>query len=63
MIALDLFQPYYQNLMIIYLKFIAKNLEIKHANLSVSLKGLKITKCIIIAKSEEKTVKANKWIN
>ena len=44
----------YQNLLIIYLKFIAKNVEIKAANLSVSLKGLKITNLFIIARSVEK---------
>ena len=41
-IALDLCQPYYQNLLILCLKFIAKNGEIKTANLSVSLNILKI---------------------
>ena len=43
MIALDLCQSHYQNLLTIYLKFIAKNVEIKTANLSSSLKGLIIT--------------------
>ena len=57
MIALDLCQPHYQNLLIIYLKFIAKNVEIKIANLSVSLKGLKVTNFLIIAKSVEKKQK------
>ena len=54
LIALDLCQPHYQNLLIIYLKFIAKNVEIKTANLSVSLKGLKKTKLLVIAKSVKK---------
>ena len=34
---------YYQKLLITYLKFIGKNVEIKTANLSVSLKLLKKT--------------------
>ena len=38
-----------------------KNVETKTVNLSVSLKGLKITN-LIIAKSVEKN-KTNKWIN
>ena len=42
------------NLLIIYLKVIAKNVEIKTANLSVSLKGLKIIGFVVIAKSVEK---------
>ena len=42
MIALDLCQPHYQVSLIIYLKFKAKNVEIKIANLSVILLGLKI---------------------
>ena len=54
MIALDLCQPHYQNLLIIYLKFIAKNVEVKTVNLNVSLKGFKITNFFIIAKSAEK---------
>ena len=32
LIALDVCQPHYQNLLIIYLKFIVKNVEIKIAN-------------------------------
>ena len=39
-----------------------KNAEIKTENLSVSSKGLKIN-FLLIAKSVEKTVKTNKWIN
>ena len=54
MIALDLYQPHYQKLLIIYLKFLAKNVEIKTENLTVSFKNLKITKFLIIAKSLEK---------
>ena len=42
MIALDLCRPHYQVLLIIYLKFTAKNSEIKIADLSVILLGLKI---------------------
>ena len=45
------------------MKFTAKNLEIKTANMRVSLKGLKITKFLITAKSVETTVKTNKQIN
>ena len=63
MIALDLCQLHYQNLLIIYLKFIAKNVEIKTTNLDMSLKDLKITNFLIIAKIVEKTVKTNKWIS
>ena len=50
---LDLCQPHYLNLLTIYLKFIAKNIEIKSANLNVRLKGLKITNFLIIAKNVE----------
>ena len=60
LIALDLYQPLYQNLLIIYLKIIAKIVEIKTTNLRVSLKSLNF---LIIAESVEKTVKTNKWIN
>ena len=35
-------------------EFYSKNVEIKAVNLSVSLKGLKITDFLIIAKSVEK---------
>ena len=47
MIALDLSHPNYQNLLIIYLKFIAKDVEIKPANISISLKDLKTTNFLI----------------
>ena len=47
-------KPPYQNLLITYLKLIAKNVEIKTANLSVSLKGLKITTFLIVPKSAGK---------
>ena len=47
MIALDLCQPHYQNLLIIYLEFIAKNVERKTADPDVIWKGLKITKFLI----------------
>ena len=46
-IALDLYQPYYQNLLILCLKFIAKNGEIKTANLRVSLNIVKIKNLLI----------------
>ena len=54
LIGLDLCQSHYQNLLIVYLRFIVKNVEVKTANLSVSLKSLRITKFLIIAKSVEK---------
>ena len=60
LIALDLYQPLYQNLLIIYLKITAKIVEIKTTNLRVNLKSLNFH---IIAESVEKTVKTNKWIN
>ena len=46
-IALDLCQTHYQNVLIIYLKFIAKNVDIKTANLSVTLKDIKVTNFLI----------------
>ena len=52
--ALNSCQPYYQTLLIVFLKFKAKNLEQKTANLNVSLKDLKITNAFLIAKSVEK---------
>ena len=54
MIALNLCQPHYQNLLIIYLTFIAKNVDIKTVNLSVSLKGLKMTKSV--KKTQSKSI-------
>ena len=58
LIALDLFQPQYQNLLIIYLKITAQIVEIKTVNLSVSLKILKMKSFLVIAKGvEKKTVK------
>ena len=36
MVVLGLCQPHYQNLLIIYLKFVAKNAEIKTVNLNVT---------------------------
>ena len=54
LIALDLSQSHYQNLLIIPLKYTVKNVEIKTANLNVSLKDLKITNFLIIARSVEK---------
>ena len=62
LIVLDLCQPHYQNLFIIYLKFIAKNLDVKTVSLSLSLKGLKITKFLRTAKSVQK-INTKKWIN
>ena len=47
LIALDLSQSHYQNFLMIYLKFTVKNVEIKTANLNVSLKDLKITNFLI----------------
>ena len=47
MIALDLSHPNYQNMLIIYLKFIAKDVEIKTANIRIGLKDLKITNFLI----------------
>ena len=58
MIALDLFQLHYQNLLMIYLKFTAKNVDIKTANLNVSLKDLEITNFLIISISVENQLKA-----
>ena len=65
LIALDLFQPQYQNLLIIYLKITAQIVEIKTVNLSVSLKILKMTSFLVIAKGVEKknSQKTKKWIN
>ena len=60
LIALDLCQLHYQNLLIIYLKFLAKNVEIKTTILDMSLKDLKITNFLIIAKTVEKRVETNK---
>ena len=54
LIALDLYQANYQTLLIIYLKFSVKVVEIKTANLNASLDDLKLTKFLIIAKSVEK---------
>ena len=53
-------QPHYQKCLIIYLKFIAKNVEIKAENLRLSLKSLKIINLLIIAKNLKETVKINK---
>ena len=64
LIALDLSQSHYQNLLIISLKYTVKNVEIKTANLNVSLKDLKITNFLIgVMGVRKKTVTANKWIN
>ena len=62
LIVLDLCQPHYQSLFIIYLKFIAKNLDVKTVSLSLSLKGLKIIKFLRTAKSVQK-INTKKWIN
>ena len=60
--SFNLRQSHYQILLIVYLKSVAKYVEIKTENLSVSLKGLKITNFLITTKSVEKnkTVKSNK---
>ena len=60
--SFNLGQSHYQILLIVYLKSVAKYVEIKTENLSVSLKGLKITNFLITTKSVEKnkTVKNNK---
>ena len=50
LIALDLCQPHYQVSLITYLKFIAKNVEIKTVNHHVILLGLKIIDYVINAK-------------
>ena len=64
LIALDLSQSHYQNLLIISLKYTVKNVEVKTANLNVSLKDLKITNFLIgVMGVRKKTVTANKWIN
>ena len=56
LIALDLCQPHFRRFLIPYLKFISQNVEIKAVNLSVSLKGLKITNFLTVTKkSVEKT--------
>ena len=52
--ALDLFQANYQTLLIIHLKFTAKNVEIKTANLNVSLMDLKKTNFFTNARSVKK---------
>ena len=49
--------------MIVYLKSVAKYVEIKTENLSVSLKDLKITNFLITTKSVEKKTKQLKPIN
>ena len=54
MIALDLCKPHYQTLLMVYLKFITKNVDIKTVNLSVSLKVLEIKNIFISAKGVEK---------
>ena len=45
-------------MLIIYLKFTAKNVEIKTANLNVSLEGFEITNFLIISTSVENQLKA-----
>ena len=63
LITLDLCRLYYQFLLIIYLKFTAKNVKIKTMNLSVILLDLKITNYIANTKNVKKTVKSKKWFN
>ena len=57
MIALDLYQSHYQNLLTFDLKFIAKDVEIKTVNLSESLNDLKITNFLIDLLSIKKQLK------
>ena len=52
--VLDSYRPHYQNLLIRYLKFIAKNGEIKIVNLNVILLGLKIIDYITSVKNVNK---------
>ena len=54
MIALDLCQAHYQVLLIIYLKFTAKVVEIKTENLNVSLKDIKITNSFYVCSKFKK---------
>ena len=63
LITLDLCRLYYQFLLIIYLKFTAKNVKIKTMNLSVILLDLKITNYIANTKNVKQTVKSKKWFN
>ena len=64
LIVLDLCRLHYQVLLIIYLKFTTKNAEIKIANLSVILLGLKIINYIMNATSvKKKKIRTNKWVN
>ena len=54
---MNLCQPHYENLLTIYLTFIAKNVEMKTTNLSVSLKGLKITNAYHCKECRKKQLK------
>ena len=63
LITLDLCRLHYQALLIIYLKFTAKNVNIKTMNLSGILLDLKITNYIAKAKNVKKTVKSKKRFN
>ena len=54
MVASDLCRPHYQVFLIIYLKFSAKNIEIKSVNLNVSLLDLKIIDYSTNAKNVKK---------
>ena len=64
LIVLDLCRLHYQVLLIIYLKFTTKSAEIKIANLSVILLGLKIINYIMNATSvKKKKIRTNKWVN
>ena len=62
-IALDLCQHHYQNLLIIYLKFIAKNFKFKNCKSECEFKCLKVTNFLVIAKSLKKKTKKLKQIN
>ena len=55
LIALDLCQPHFQVSLITYLKFTAKNVEIKTVNQHVILVGLKIIDYVIHAKNVKKS--------
>ena len=63
MIALDLCQPHYQVLLIIYPTFTAKNIEIKAVNQHEILLGLIIIDYVTNAKMWKWTARTNKWAN
>ena len=61
--ALSLCQPHYYDMLIIYLKFTAKSVEIKTANHCVIWLGLERKNYITNATNVKKIVKTNKWVN